>query len=268
MKEFSKPEVDKSPFADLQRSKIVGSNSSFYDSPGKPALVIRKSLVPPALEHIPIGGEPNVTGILEEWRKDIAVLRKAAEECGIRMVKADAVVGHNPLATEESQPDDDISLFFVTERISGMSLDEFETFDSELSGKVDRVFQNFLVYLHKAYINHEDHWHDFKPEQIMYGTAPGEKTPELILVDIDPVIDSWEERVFDTENDLVNKEQNFWYYLKKIASHLVEFEKKCEGGLPHARHELERIISEMPLPKDETVLRFYKDVKDILAGTF
>jgi hypothetical protein len=229
------------PFTQLRGSDIRGDNSIFYNIPGEPSMVVRKSFVNVS------DGEAEEMDIHEkaEYLRNKAVeFKKIIDRLGIRTAKTDYIIGTDP---EKDRP----AIFGVTERIDGENLEETPFLDRETAEKVDDLYAKIIIESIDSYLKNGPYWHDPKNAQFVFGKAQGDEKPDIYLVDVDPNVHTWDEweKLKEPQEFSTKPESIFWDHMKWILMEMEDLENKVDEKnfkLVKAREALERAKTAVP----------------------
>ncbi len=217
---------DQLPFPPLESSEMKGNNSTFYESPDHPDLLVRQSYA------IPVGDARYEKSDLSGF-KAIAEGKKALDDLalrGVHIVPTLHVIGRGEPGNDHSgdamgKP----MLYGISQKITGTALHEIPTLDAETVAKADETFIHTLGQAWDAYQHGGQFWDDFKISQFMYGTIPGSSEKEVYLVDTEPHSRAWPDE--EVEQGAFNKRQvRLFMFLSYVMDEINELEAKSQGN--------------------------------------
>ncbi len=225
-------EKEDHPFVGLRSSDIRGNTSVFYNIPGRPDVVVRKSFVNMEDEKAEIA---SIHEKAEFLRHKSDEFKKIIDRIGIPMAKTDYVIGRDP---EIDKP----VIYGVTERIEGESLEDITMLDKETADKVDGIYAKIIFDLFNSYKNNTHFWCDPKNAQFIFGKNKDNEKPEVYLIDVDPDIIDWRTVSEDS------KEHVFWNRLFVLLSEVEKMESKLQekgSKFKKAREAIDKIKTEI-----------------------
>lgn len=225
------PKNERQPFVRLDDSLLHGGSSSFYEVPGHPDMVVRKSFVQTSFKeddnlkdkYANIQDEDErrkkiIHEKVELLRNKTIQFKKIIDNLGIHMAKTDYVIG-------ESVGTGGPTIFGVTEKIEGENLEKVKKLDTETAEKIDDIYAKIIGAFIDSFLKEEQGWQDLKIEQFVYGKTQEDKKPDVYLVDVDPIFIDWNDPQFQMKYGATRKEY-FWRKMERFVFDVGWLEKK------------------------------------------
>ena len=248
------PKNERQPFVRLDDSSLRGKSSSFYEVPGHPDMVVRKSFVRTSFAQDK-EWENKYADIADEKEKKKKIIHEEAEclrekaiefkkiigDLGIRMAKTDYVIGESPATG-------DPTIFGVTEKIEGENLEEIKALDVETAEKIDEIYAKSIGAFVDSFLKNEVAWQDLKLGQFVYGKTKEDEKPDVYLVDVDPTFIDWNDPYFPG----VRRKKYFWNRIESFIFDVGWLEEKALVGgkqrfvFKKSREMIDRAHREIP----------------------